>query len=149
MVGTIGHLARRLIESVRASSVDQIDLEWVRETLSAEEFALWSKMQVMDRVHSIGVARRLISGSLGVEKFEVVAALLHDVGKLQSSLGVPARIAATILGPRNRKWREYLDHESIGASMCRDAGLDPRVCNLISGNGPREAQERLRRADDL
>jgi putative nucleotidyltransferase with HDIG domain len=146
---TAVHLARRLSESVRATSVAPRDLEWVGSTLTTDEYVVWGTMQVMDRVHSIGVARRLVSENDRIERFEVAAALLHDVGKSQSGLGVLSRIAATLLGPRTHRWRTYLQHEAVGARMCRERDVDPRVCDLIEGRGTDEAQKRLRRADDL
>lgn len=148
-VRTVVHLIRRLSESVRATSVALSDLEWVGSTLSTDEYDLWNTMQVMDRVHSIGVARRLVAENDRIERFEVAAALLHDVGKSQSGLGVFSRITATLLGPRTDGWRTYLQHEAVGGRMCRERGVDPRVCDLIEGGGPDEAQKRLRRADDL
>lgn len=143
------HLARRTIESLRRTPVDDVALAWVRSQLVDREFDLWNRMQQIDRAHSIGVARRLLERDPGVERHEIAAALLHDVGKLRSSLSVWARIAATIVGPRTRRFREYHDHERIGAQMCHEVGIDSRVCDLVAGRGSHEEATRLRAADDL
>ena len=56
---------------------------------------------------------------------EMAGALLHDVGKVQSGLGTWGRVAATVVGPRTRRFRQYHDHEQIGASMAAQAGIRP------------------------
>lgn len=143
------HLLHRLAESISAKSVSVADLDWVRERLTEPEFTLWDEMQIMDKVHSIGVARRLIEVGSDTVRVEIAAALLHDVGKSGPRLGVIGRVCATVLGSRTKRWREYRDHERVGAQMCRSAGLDPRICDLIDGSGDPDALIRLRRADDL
>lgn len=143
------HFARRLRESLPLGNVADSDRVWVRSVLSDSEWELWLSMQRMDERHSLGVARRLLDSHPEVERHEIAAALLHDVGKARSRLGVSARVLTTIVGPRSRRWREYHDHERIGFEMCRDRNVDQRVCDLILGEGCRESVERLRRADDL
>ncbi len=113
------------------------------------EFELWASMQTMDKVHSIGVAQRLIERHPTVSRLEIASALLHDVGKSEARLGLMSRAAATLLGPRTRRWRLYLDHEAVGAEMCRSKSVDERICALIAGEGSAEALSRLRDADDL
>lgn len=103
----------------------------------------------MDRRHSIGVAKRLADSLPGVDRTEVAAALLHDVGKTSSDLGVVSRIAATIVGPRTARWKLYCDHERVGAELCRSAGVDQRVIDLVGGGGSADAVRRLREADNI
>ena len=55
----------------------------------------------------------------------MAGALLHDVGKFEADLGTFARVAATIVGPRGRRFRMYHDHEAIGARLAEAAGADP------------------------
>ena len=76
----------------------------------------------------------------------MAGALLHDVGKVQSGLGTWGRVAATVVGPRTRRFRQYHDHEQIGANMAAQAGSDPATVALIRGDGPAAAD--LRAADD-
>lgn len=143
------HLARRFRESLWSGDIDGTDEQWVRSHLSSSEFELWLSMQNMDKRHSIGVARRLLVSHASAGRAEVAAALLHDLGKVVSSLGVFGRVMATLFGPRTSKWRIYLDHERIGADLCRDAGVDPYICQLILGVGPEETLLRLEHADEL
>jgi len=86
-------------------------------------------MSAPDRRHAVAVARRL-----GPEAAVAVpAALLHDVGKVDSRLGPVRRAgvtaAAVVLG-RTRVARgggrmaRYLRHDSLGAALLERAGSD-------------------------
>src|SRR3546814_20809012 len=60
------------------------------------EAALWARMSAPDRRHAVGVARR-VERALGAEAERPVlaAALLHDVGKVESGLRTYGRVVAT------------------------------------------------------
>jgi hypothetical protein len=109
------------------------------------EQGLWRRMSGADRRHAIGVARDTIRllGPGQPPREVVAAALLHDVGKVESSFGTFARVwitvAAMALG-RNRllrwagappaggrlSWRArvglYLTHDRVGADLLERAG---------------------------
>ncbi len=65
----------------------------------------------------------------------MAGALLHDVGKGQSDLGTFGRVAATVIGPRTKRFRLYHDHEALGIELLRDAGSDPATLALLDGTG--------------
>ena len=114
------HLARRFFGSLRRGGPD--DEQWAVDRLNAGERVLWSRMSDPDRRHAVDVAHRV------PERLRV-AALLHDVGKVQSGFGTFARVGATVLGLAGReRWRgrvgEYLHHDEIGAELLRGAGSD-------------------------
>lgn len=116
----LAHLARRFVGSLRPGGPD--GEQWAIEQLGAGERALWSRMSDPDRRHAVDVARR-------VPEHLRVAALLHDVGKIESGLGTFARAGATVLGLVGRdRWRgrvgAYLHHDELGAALLRDAGSD-------------------------
>ena len=46
------------------------------------------------------------------------------------------RVAATVVGPRGRRFRLYHDHEAIGARLAEAAGADSVTVALIEGHGP-------------
>jgi hypothetical protein len=54
---------------------------------------------------------------------------------------------ATLVGPRTARFRQYHDHEALGASMLADAGSDPVTVELVQGRGSAAAD--LRAADDV
>src|SRR5687768_17393517 len=86
------HLAKRFVGSLRRGAPARE--QWALDLLSPAEQALWRRMPDADRRHAVDVA-----WSLGDRPDEVlVAALLHDVGKIESGLGTFGRVGATIAG---------------------------------------------------
>jgi hypothetical protein len=117
-------------------------------------------MSNADRRHAIGVAREVTrrwpaapvapAGAPpdgGPARPVLAAALLHDVGKVESGLGTMARVVATVLwagldDARAERWAtlepdqgplvalrgrlgRYRRHPEIGAALLREAGADP------------------------
>jgi hypothetical protein len=109
-----------------------VDEAWVAERLGEGEQELWARMSGPDRRHAVGVARRLPGGH---EPWVTVAALLHDVGKVDSDLSTLARVPATLAGLAAReraaqgdgRIARYLRHDTIGAGLLDAAGSDPNV----------------------
>jgi len=108
------------------------------------EQALWRRMSGPDRRHAVGVARdtiRLLAPD--VPRREVIAAaLLHDVGKVESALGTLSRVGVTLTalavgrgrlehwagtaaetGRPSRRNRVglYLRHDRLGAQLLEGA----------------------------
>ena len=133
------HLARRFFGSLRPGGPALRDEQWVASLVSPAESALWRRMSGPDRRHAVAVARR-VQRSLGPtrEADEVlVAALFHDVGKIDAGLGAAGRVLATVCGlmwgrsaaarwSEARGWRgrigRYLRHPARGAELLRAAG---------------------------
>lgn len=146
------HLARRWWGTVRARPLDEVDLAWVRDVLSPSEGELWQSMDWRDRTHSYIVARRfesLIGPGAERRRAALAAALLHDVGKVQSHLSTIERVAATVLRGGSERFRAYLNHEAIGVELCRQAGSEPETLELLDGRGDEVTLSQLRRADQL
>jgi predicted HD phosphohydrolase len=141
------HLARRFVTSLSRTPPPSADCAWAVDHLLPAEAELWQQMMVQDRRHSILVARRFVQIAPDASRAEVAAALLHDVGKLDSGLGTFARVVATIVGPRTDRFRRYHDHERIGADMLAAAGSDAVTVELVHGRGERAIE--LRRADNI
>lgn len=137
---TGAHLARRFLGSLRPGGPPATEEEWAHRQLLVGEQALWDRLPGSDRRHAAGVARA-VADSLGAaaERPVLAAALLHDVGKLDSGLGVWGRVAATVVGlaggrARAADWEDrpgvvgrvgrYLRHPERGAVLLRDAGSD-------------------------
>src|SRR5438046_4228821 len=131
-----GHLIRRFFASLRPGGPKAADDEWARSHLLPAEAKLWRRMSNPDRRHAAAVARR-VERALGHEATRPVlaAALLHDVGKLDSNLGTFRRVAATLATPAARPdWEErrgfrrrvalYRKHGPLGAGMLTLAGSD-------------------------
>ncbi|HUF31845.1 MAG TPA: hypothetical protein VMN58_01400 [Acidimicrobiales bacterium] len=131
----LGHLARRFLASSRPGGPSPAEDGWARSHLLPGEAALWERMSGPDRRHSAGVARRVQAElGAGATRPVVAAALLHDVGKVESGLGTVGRVAATVIGAlagqeRRSGWGgrigRYLVHDRIGAALLEQAGSDP------------------------
>jgi hypothetical protein len=135
------HLVRRFVGSLWPFGPTKKNELWAAELLTPSQRKLWWRMSRTDRRHAAGVARR-VERSLGHEATTPVlaAALLHDVGKLDSGLGTYGRVMATLAagvaghdmaGPwsektgMTRRIGLYLRHAELGAVMLDMAGSDP------------------------
>ncbi|HAP75265.1 MAG TPA: hypothetical protein DCR14_04215 [Acidimicrobiaceae bacterium] len=148
-VGSIAHLARRFVGSLSRREPLAADVAWAHQHLLPSEAALWDRMAVQDRRHSLLVARRFVERLPDATRHEAAAALLHDVGKLQAGLGTLGRVLATVVGPRGTRFRAYHDHERLGAELLAEAGSDPGTVGLVQGSGRPEAVAALAAADHV
>ena len=145
----IAHLAKRFVLNLVPSQVHEIERQWVQSILSQDEFALWSNMMVQDRRHSVMVGRRFVKHRPNALNSEIAGALLHDVGKSAARLGTLARVLATLVGPRTSRFRQYHDHEAIGAAMLRSINSDELTISMVEGSCAAELKEALIKADDI
>ena len=134
LVGHARHLISRFFGALRPGGPPAADDDWATSHLLPREVVLWRQMPGFDRRHAIGVARRcaaLLGG--GAPREVMAAALLHDVGKIESGFGVFARVAATLwTGVRGRervvagtgRLASYANHPEVGADLLRTAGAD-------------------------
>lgn len=128
----VPHLAQRTLWSLRKPAPDPAGEQWLLSLLSPSESVLYRQMAEVDRAHAILCARAV--SELGDEV--AVASALHDVGKTQSGLGTPGRVAASFAGilmyEEALAWGSkggiraqialYLDHSEIGAAELAKAG---------------------------
>ena len=135
--------------SLVPSQVQQIERQWVQSVLLPSEFDVWNNMMVQDRRHSVLVGRRFVKYRPTAMQSEIAGALLHDVGKSVARLGTFARVIATLVGPRTNRFRQYHDHESIGATMLRSIGSDELTISMVEGSCVGELRQALNRADDI
>ncbi len=140
MITHLLHLVRRFVGSLRPDGPAPDDDRWAVRLMVPGEVLLWRRMSGADRRHAVGVARR-VDADLGARATRPVlaAALLHDVGKVDSRLGPVRRAGATVAGmaagrAAAEQWRGragmvgraggYLCHDEIGADLLADAGSD-------------------------
>ena len=141
------HLARRFVGSLSRRAPLAGDEGWASAQLLAHELDLWRSMSNVDRRHAIEVARQCERLRGAGRREEMAAALLHDVGKVESGLGTLGRVAATIVGPRTRRFRAYHDHERIGSEWLAAGGSSPVTVDLVRRRGP--GADALTRADQV
>jgi hypothetical protein len=140
-LATASHLVRRFFGSLRPGGPGGNAETWVEARLLPGELTLWRRMSGSDRRHAVGVAER-VERALGHEATRPVlaAALLHDVGKIESRLGTYGRVVATMSAKvagaeMATTWRKqrgfarrvglYLQHDEIGGDLLEMAGSDP------------------------
>jgi len=97
--------------------------------LTLAELRLFWLQPVVDQHHAVAVAARVAAAS--DDPILVRAALLHDIGKRHSGIGVVERSVASALAiarlPVRGRLRSYLDHGRLGAADLAAAGSDPIV----------------------
>lgn len=143
--GSWRHLAGRFFAALSPVGPTPADDLWALNHLHTGEQALWRRMSGPDRRHAVGVARDSIDllGHDQARREVIAAALLHDVGKVESSFGTFARagitLAAMVVGrSRLRRWAGdpsgdgrpslrprvglYLTHDRLGATLLERAG---------------------------
>jgi hypothetical protein len=96
--GSWRHLSGRFFSALSPRGPAPADEAWAVDNLLEEERALWHLMSRLDRRHALGVARQAgrLLGSEPPPRDFIAAALLHDVGKVESSLGTFARVGVTL-----------------------------------------------------
>ncbi|HWE55972.1 MAG TPA: hypothetical protein VG435_10685 [Acidimicrobiales bacterium] len=139
--GSFRHLAVRFFGALDPRGPSAPEERWALDWLLPGEQDLWRRMSGPDRRHAAGVARdtATLLAPAPAAREVMAAALLHDVGKVESGLGTIARVGVTVAaigvgrdrltstaggGVRGRV-RDYLIHDQIGASLCQAAGSHP------------------------
>ena len=143
----VAHLARRWARSLSRAEPSHVDVDAVRAVLLEAEFDVWSRLRVEDRRHSIEVLHRFDERAAGAPRAARAGVLLHDIGKVDSDLGIVARVVATIVGPRGDRFDRYHRHEEIGTELLRSVGSDPVTVEVVRGAG--EWADALAAADDI
>jgi hypothetical protein len=150
-----GHLAGRFFGALRPGGPSEEDRAWVESVLEPAELALWARQPGHDQRHSAGVARKveaaLAGGPHAGDSRWPACALLHDIGKLASGLGVPHRVLATLVGRATggavADWEEhrglrrrialYLRHPELGADLICMAGGRAEVAHWAGAHHDR------------
>lgn len=132
-MATLWHLATRFVESLWPAPPSAEDDAWAEAQLGEGEVALWRRMRGFDRRHAVGVARRLLVTLPDAQRPVVAAALLHDVGKVDSDYGVSGRVVATVwksvrgaatVAAGSGRVARYVNHPAIGEQLLADAAAD-------------------------
>lgn len=122
------------------------EIEAVRPYLSPSERSLFLAAEGRDRRHSFDLFAEL--QAVGASEAELVAALLHDVGKGRLLTwhrvvfvllnAVAPRLGRRLEAEHGRGWRRALwrlrHHAALGAALLEVAGSAPRVIELVRGH---------------
>lgn len=133
--------------------VDWRDTALARALLEPAAFAAFERMSPTDRRHAARLCRRLLALRPGDSDL-AVAALLHDLGKLDREGQGTVRLAHRVLNVALRRfapacWRGMSDrprpgplrgfyllrhHAELGAAWASALGVSPRACALIAAH---------------
>lgn len=158
MPGSLGHLTRRFFDvlSARPLTVDEETL--VSLWLDGDLQRVFFEQQRADQRHAYEAALSVTTVSAD-EPEVLAAALLHDVGKRHSRLGVIGRTIASLLIlaglPLNERMKSYRDHGIIAAAELAELGAPPLAVDYaLHHHGERppsiaaEIWDALEEADD-
>jgi putative nucleotidyltransferase with HDIG domain len=131
--GSLSHLTRRFFEVLTAQPLTVAESDWVEERLRPDEAACFFSQPRPDQRH--GRSAALVVTEAGVtDPVMIRAALLHDIGKRHSGLGVIGRSLASIAIrlhlPLIRRFRLYRDHGELGAAELTRAGCEPLIVDF-------------------
>jgi putative nucleotidyltransferase with HDIG domain len=130
MPGTWRHLAARFFSVLGAPPLTDDERRRVEVLLRPAEVAPFFAQHDMDQRHALEAATRvaeLLPGRTDLQR----AALLHDIGKRHSGLGVLGRVLASVAAKVGVKvggrFRAYLDHGPAAAEELAGLGAEPVV----------------------
>jgi hypothetical protein len=130
--GSLGHLINRFFEVASASPLRAEEAEEIRSWLSPGQEWLFFSQAGADQRHGYQAAQVARAG--GLELIGVKAALLHDIGKRHSRLGVFGRTFASLAIkarlPLTGRWRLYRDHGPIASSELEAVGSEEIVVDF-------------------
>ena len=128
------------VRSAHRAAIREADQEEALSHLDPALGELFLRMAARDQVHALRVLRRLGDA----EPLLRQAALLHDVGKIETPMGTMGRSMVVLagatgttglltrvpgIGPRVQR---YLDHPRIGAELLRHAGADGPLVQIVA-----------------
>ena len=131
------HLAKRFSETLWSHPLGPAEQAETSMWLGERESALFWAQPPIDQRHALAAAR--IVASHGPHRRDLIrAALLHDIGKRHSRLGVPGRVTAATLEllhiPAPGRLGVYLRHDLLGGEELGELGVEPIVVSFAAGH---------------
>ena len=157
-LGSWSHLIGRFFAVLAAGPLTDEECREVEAWLNRPgEAEIYWQQPVADQRHGLGAART-VAATRSERRDLIRAALLHDVGKRWSHLGVIGRSLASLCAklrlPVRGSWRKYLDHGPIGAEELNRLGSEVLVVEFARHHHdrrpvtiPADEWDLLRRAD--
>jgi hypothetical protein len=124
------HLVRRFFGHVRARPLGPREQATVRKRLEPALADWFFRQHPADQRHAWDVAERT-AARRPHDAVAIVAALMHDIGKVDAGLGAVSRSLATIAGalrlPLRGRWLRYREHGRRGAEILEGCNADDLV----------------------
>lgn len=142
------------------------DISIAEEYLNTQELQLFMKLPSYEKRHAIDTAVTLMGFNTGKNRDILIeAALLHDIGKLGSGVGLIKKSilvlmnrffpdASRRLAKNIKMFNVYYNHNIIGAGILKNINADSEVIELVKHHQPWdnfniEGIELLKKADSL
>ena len=136
-MGRLLHLARRFFQSLKTRPLNPTEQLRVSGWLRDCEAALFWRQQQIDQRHALTCAG-VIADRQPLRTDLIRAALLHDIGKRHSTLGVSGRVIASSLDlmrlPTPGRLGRYLNHGQLGAADLTLLDVEPIVIAFATGH---------------
>ncbi|MDP9493879.1 MAG: HDIG domain-containing protein [Actinomycetota bacterium] len=130
MPGSPSHLTRRFFDVLRARPLLETEQAEVRNWLGEAERSIFFAQPDADQRHGLTAALTVMASGTD-DRAAIRAALLHDVGKRYSRLGLFGRVLASVLIllrlPLRGRLLAYRDHGEIAALELEALGAEPLV----------------------
>ncbi len=130
MPGSLSHLARRFFDVLASQPLTTIEVSTVQGWLGPREAEVFFSQSKADQRHGYHAAT-IVVGAGEHDSAVLKAALLHDIGKRHSRLGVVGRTAASLLIrlrlPLFVRARLYRDHGELAARELDEIGSEALV----------------------
>lgn len=130
MPGSPVHLFSRFFDVVLARSLTEEETTNIRRWLTPPLAAIFFLQATADQRHGYE-AGCYVAESERNDSELLVAAVMHDIGKRRSDLGVIGRVIASVLIklrlPLTRRMQSYRDHGQLGAEELEQAGASQMV----------------------
>ena len=128
MPGSLGHLSRRFFDVLFARPLTVDERAAVGLWLERDLEQVFFEQQGADQRHAYEAALSVMAAMHDASDV-VAAALLHDVGKRHSRLGIIGRTVASLLIlarlPLTQRMKSYRDHGIIAAAELAELGAPP------------------------
>lgn len=158
MPGSPSHLIRRFFDVLLSRPLDQAERAAIEEWLDSRQSEIFFSQPHSDQRHGYHAALVVLSAA-DADVSTLRAALLHDVGKRHSGLGVVGRsVISVLIGvglPLPKRGRLYRDHGEIAARELDEIGCEALVVDFARHHHggrpdgfPLPIWELLQRADE-
>jgi hypothetical protein len=137
---------RQFLNALRTQPLSESDLAPARSVLTDQQMALFTRLQTSEQAHSLRVLQTLQNQGENHSDL-LVAALLHDVGKICHPLRAWERVVIVLGkqyfpdqmqrwgGAQTRGWKRpfvvAVEHPRWGAELAHEAGASPLTVYLI------------------
>jgi len=133
MPGSPSHLIRRFFDVLLARPLDSAERAAVEAWLDSSQSEVFFSQPHSDQRHGYHAALVVLSAA-DADVSTVRAALLHDVGKRHSRLGVVGRSVVSVLIrvglPLTERGRLYRDHGEIAARELGELGCEALIVDF-------------------